>query len=399
MTSGVKRRNILVAAFGLTPQVITETLYYLTQVKVPPTRIDEIRIITTSRGKQQVIDVLLAGGRGMFYQFCSEYGIDAEAVKFDEGSISLLTDARGLPLSDIRTPEENQLAADQIISFIRKLTSNPGVSLHCSVAGGRKTMGIYLAYALQLFGRPQDTLFHVLVSEELESHPDFFYKPREDRVLIVRNPADDSPMEFHTRDARIELAEIPYIRLRNKLDVLFGIREIGYTHMVSMVQRQINLFPTLFDLEISLRDRTVRIGHRVIDLQPVQVVIYAHYARNKLLRCRRTWAESCWGCTSCFIPFRDTSREKMLEELLGDYCTSYGGDTRVVQRLMERNREWKSGIPVYSTLRPNVSKINRRIREVLADPTLSIYYVISSEGKYGDARYGLKLDRAKIKVS
>ena len=33
MTSGVKRRNILVAAFGLTPQVITETLYYLTQVK------------------------------------------------------------------------------------------------------------------------------------------------------------------------------------------------------------------------------------------------------------------------------------------------------------------------------------------------------------------------------
>lgn len=78
------------------------------------------------------------------------------------------------PLDDLRSAEENAALADFLVAFIRDRTQDPNVRLHCSVAGGRKTMGVYLALALQLYGRPGDTLFHVLVSPEFESHPQFF---------------------------------------------------------------------------------------------------------------------------------------------------------------------------------------------------------------------------------
>ena len=50
-------------------------------------------------------------------------------------------------------------------------------SLHVSIAGGRKTMGFYVGYALSLFARDQDRLSHVLVPPSLESRQDFFYPP------------------------------------------------------------------------------------------------------------------------------------------------------------------------------------------------------------------------------
>ena len=61
-------------------------------------------------------------------------------------------------------------------------------------------MGIYLAYALQLFGRPQDVLSHVLVSEDFESHPDFFYKPRIGKTLEVKDGSGNVVKKLNTDD-------------------------------------------------------------------------------------------------------------------------------------------------------------------------------------------------------
>jgi CRISPR-associated protein (TIGR02584 family) len=58
---------------------------------------------------------------------------------------------------------------------VRELTADPDCAIHASIAGGRKTMGFYLGYALSLFGRPQDRLSHVLVSSPFESNQNFFY--------------------------------------------------------------------------------------------------------------------------------------------------------------------------------------------------------------------------------
>jgi CRISPR-associated protein (TIGR02584 family) len=52
-------REILVMVAGLTPQVITETLYYLTQKRDPPVAITEIHVLTTQPGRQRILPDLL----------------------------------------------------------------------------------------------------------------------------------------------------------------------------------------------------------------------------------------------------------------------------------------------------------------------------------------------------
>jgi CRISPR-associated protein (TIGR02584 family) len=177
MTSVTAWREILVAVAGLTPQVITETLYYLTQVRDPPVGIAEIHILTTQPGRERILTDLLTPDRGRFYTFCTEYDVDPTGIAFDGDHIHVLTDAASVPLEDIRTAADSAAVADQILAFIRHLADDPTTRLHCSLAGGRKTLSVLLGFALQLYGRAQNTLLHVLIREDLEGHPEFFYPP------------------------------------------------------------------------------------------------------------------------------------------------------------------------------------------------------------------------------
>lgn len=62
-----ERRLILLCVADMTPQVITETLYALTQLRGE--RVDEIRVITTRRGRDCVLARFLDAGRGEFFNF------------------------------------------------------------------------------------------------------------------------------------------------------------------------------------------------------------------------------------------------------------------------------------------------------------------------------------------
>ena len=75
---------------------------------------------------------------------------------------------RSRELEDIRTPEDNQAAADLVLDEVRRITFNDDTRLVASLAGGRKTMGALLYAALSLLGRPQDRLTHVLVNEPFD---------------------------------------------------------------------------------------------------------------------------------------------------------------------------------------------------------------------------------------
>jgi len=56
-------REILIFVIGTTSQIITETLYSLTQEHHPPVFPDEMHVITTSRGKENIKRGLIEGGR------------------------------------------------------------------------------------------------------------------------------------------------------------------------------------------------------------------------------------------------------------------------------------------------------------------------------------------------
>lgn len=71
-------------------------------------------------------------------------------------------------MDDIISPEDNERAADCITAWIKDAAADDDAALHVSLAGGRKTMGYYVGYALSLFGRAQDRLSHVLVDDRYE---------------------------------------------------------------------------------------------------------------------------------------------------------------------------------------------------------------------------------------
>ncbi len=259
-------RTVMMALAGLTPQVVTETLYALWREGDLPA---EIHVLTTLPGRQKVREALLDPHRGAFYRFCSDYGIDHRRIRFDLGTVHLLVTPDGRPVEDLRTARENAAVADQLAKFVRDLAIDPGVRIHASLAGGRKTMTYYLGYALSLFGRPGDRLTHVLVSEDFEGHPEFFYPPP--RSMELRTGADK---RVSTADARIDLVDIPFVRLREFVpaNVLRG----SFSEMVSGAEQALAARCGGLRLEADPATHTLRAAGRECRLRPQGFALYLH---------------------------------------------------------------------------------------------------------------------------
>jgi CRISPR-associated protein (TIGR02584 family) len=204
-------KRILLAVSGMSPQIVTETLYALSVANTEQAFIPtEIHLISTNTGKNRAVLELLHPQTGKFHQLCKDYGL--EGIQFSAEHIYVISDKHGVLLDDIKTPEENEAAADFITQKVNELTRDNDSALHVSIAGGRKTMGYYLGYALSLFGRAQDRLSHVLVTANYEGLPTFFYPTPESHVIHDR---DGKPLD--TQSAEVILASIPFVRLRTGL--------------------------------------------------------------------------------------------------------------------------------------------------------------------------------------
>ncbi|MBI4749719.1 MAG: TIGR02584 family CRISPR-associated protein [Acidobacteria bacterium] len=275
-------KHILLCVAGLTPQIVTETLYALTQQRGEP--VDEIRIITTLDGRDRVMSTLLtnpAQQEGKFFDFCRDFGIAPERIAFSESHITLLQAADKTHLTDIRSLEDNESAANQICEVVRELTKDASTQLHASAAGGRKTLSIYLTAAMQLFGRQQDRLSHVLVSpDELETTfgRSFYYiAPGEFMDL------EDRAGKLHrveTSKLRIDLADIPFIRLRGLVEGWKTGVQGNHSSLVDQGQENLNLLESANDLVIDLKKRTVQVGRHTVKLTEREFFGYLLFLRK-----------------------------------------------------------------------------------------------------------------------
>ncbi|TSE25407.1 CRISPR-associated ring nuclease Csm6 [Tepidimonas aquatica] len=153
-----QHRSVLLAVTGLSPQVVTETLYALAQEKNPDAIPREVHLITTAEGAERARLMLLSESPGWFERLRGDWALPP--IAFDEAHIDVLRDGNGQPLRDVRTAQDNRAAADQIADWVRRLTEDEHSTLHVSLAGGRKTLGFFAGYALSLWGRSQDRLSH-----------------------------------------------------------------------------------------------------------------------------------------------------------------------------------------------------------------------------------------------
>jgi CRISPR-associated protein (TIGR02584 family) len=224
-------KKILLCATGLSPQIVTETVYALAHAS-PAWLPDEIHLVTTAEGARRAQLTLLSDAPGWFARLCADYALPA--IRFDADTIHVASGPDGAPLDDIRSREDNEAAADFIADCIRELTLDPLGELHVSLAGGRKTMGFYAGYALSLYGRAQDRLSHVLVSSPFETHREFYYPTRTSQTLYL---PDNRPID--SRDAVVTLAEIPFVRLRKGLPEALLAGRARFSETVLEAQRAI----------------------------------------------------------------------------------------------------------------------------------------------------------------
>ena len=273
-------RRILLAVTGMSPQIVTETLYALGLPSEPgadhgapvpqPFLPTEVHLLTTETGAALARTALLHPDGGQFHALLADYPQLGRPV-FDESHIHVICDAQGKPLPDIRTPAENANAADTITALMAGLTRDPQAALHVSIAGGRKTMGFYLGYAFSLFARPQDTLSHVLVSSAFEGHPEFFFPPAQPKRLTNR-----SGQHLDTADATVTLAHIPVVRLRHGQPEALLAGHASFNDTVNAIQR--SLAPA--SLFISLPDRRVLCGGHTVQLAPALLAWLAWWAQQ-----------------------------------------------------------------------------------------------------------------------
>ena len=266
-------RRILLCVAGLSPQIVTETLYALTVIGEPRFVPTEIHLLTTAEGAERARLTLLSEEPGWFHRLRQDHGLPE--IRFALDTLHILRAADGRPLNDIRELADNEAIADAITHQVRELTADPDSAVHASIAGGRKTMGFYLGYALSLFGRPQDRLSHVLVSSPFESNANFFYPTPTPKVIFTNGP-DQRPLDASA--ATVMLADIPFVRLRDGLQEALLREGASFGDVVRQAQR--NLAAPCLTLDAA--SCRVRCGETVLRLTPISFAWLAWFARRAL---------------------------------------------------------------------------------------------------------------------
>ncbi|SJM93506.1 conserved hypothetical protein [Crenothrix polyspora] len=328
-------KTTLLMVTGLTPQVVTETLYALHQQNAMPTA---IHILTTAEGYQRARLTLI--NDGWLMRFYSDYQLTPP--KFTAENIHILQNAAGEPLNDIRTQADNQAMADGITEWVRVLTSDDEKALHVSIAGGRKTMGFYAGYALSLYGRPQDKLSHVLVSADYESHPQFYYPTPYSQVIYGNDPTR-KPLD--TQNAEVMLADIAFVRLRHGLDNALLQGKSSFSDSVSKAQQVLGL-PFL---KIDLKQRCIEARDQIIYLSPADLAFYSW-----IIHCQFTLS------SSPVCPSDGLLEPDYAQQYLAQYCLivgEMGGADRTINAL-------KNGMGK-SFFEQRKSRINKKITEHL----------------------------------
>lgn len=226
---------ILFAVTGMSPAVLTETVWALAHDPERPILPSRVVVVTTSVGRKTLVDTLLRpshdfGGKTVWESLRESLikeGFDLTGrLQFGETGQDIRVfvngDQNGISreLADIATPEDNAAAADFLLEQLRSFVVDPDLPVIASIAGGRKTMGALLFACMTLVGRETDRITHVLVDPRYEQPltPMFFFPGQPQETLRSRDGR-----KFAAHNASINLSDIPFVPLRNRFQELEGV--------------------------------------------------------------------------------------------------------------------------------------------------------------------------------
>lgn len=366
-------KNVLLAVSGLTPQVITEALYALWHQGRPVSRLE---IITTRTGKDKILTELFSPVAGKLDAFLEEFDIERNSIDFGPHLLYVIKDEDGIELEDILTPEDNEILLRTCLNAACRLTSTPDLAVFFLVAGGRKTMTSCLTLAAQLYGRPHDRIYHVLVTPEFEQSRDFWYPPKIQRQLSLRD-AKGREYSMDTKYAAVELISIPFVSVRDRLDPEMLTRPHPPAELLASIIRD-----QPAGLTINLRSGKLVFSGMELDLFPAHLALYAFFAERKKI-C--VLSPSCRNCTKCYLDLTAILNEQdSISQKYRQTGSMVDGmsETGILSLTQENFNSYKS-------------KINRAIIQRYGQ-RLASDLVIDAVDKRPNTRYGIRLDRSRL---
>lgn len=240
--SGGDYETVLFAVLGMSPSVLTETIWALACAPLPVLP-DRVVVLTTTAGRNALGRQLFAQGadrlcgwdrlvkavekRGLSVEGRFKFGVASDHVRLFP-SPSGKTD-----LADIATTADNAAAADFILRELRAFTEDPATAVLASIAGGRKTMGAMLMSCMSLLGRAQDRVLHVLVNAPFDGplEPPFLFP---EKGVVHHLPG--AGRKVRSADAKVELIDVPFVRMRGWYEGAFKSTPPGYAALVAGVQ-------------------------------------------------------------------------------------------------------------------------------------------------------------------
>ena len=346
-------RTILITLAGTRPGLITTSLYasVVLRRELP----DELIVVTTP----SAAGVLLPGLAGTIGDCAAAWNFTPP--RFHERASVVIARDGAADMSEGGIFEFSDVMTD----VIRKYTASDDMRLVVSIAGGRKTMSIAAAFAMSLFARPHDDMFHVVASKDLENRGILF-------------PA--SPDEC----AGVHAVSVPFIRLRPKLKSAGLDTAAPFSELVRAAQAEIDDMLALPLLTLDCRERTAYIGETAIPMPPKVFAVYRFFAEApEPVRggkhfsdddARRLWAIYCQTSPSA------GNIERAINAKKGNVAESY------------------APMNFADDVQKHLSTIETLVRRALNDNATAGYYAVTSTRIYADKRYAIRLRNDKIHI-
>lgn len=375
-------KKVLAFVSGMSPAIITETIYALAKSEEAWVA-DDIYIFTTQTGKKEIEEQLLTSG--VYQEMCNALKIDSKKHKLTAKNIEIIT-FNGDSLDDIRSKQDNDYLANFLIDRMFNLCKKDNTQVYVSLAGGRKTMSYYMGYALSLFGRPQDKLFHVLVSEPFDGRvePRFYYPDAKQ----YKYKSDNCEKVLCGYDAKLELADIPFVSMRDAYPQDL-IKKGDFRTMIGSINQELEF--NNIHLEFDFSAKNIICNKKIaIKLTDSQMAIYLYFA-NHLRNGKKT------------IKLTDIDPQDILDNIAyinnnNTNVTAYEvfqknhirETDRILKSLQRKDREKFVKKFIY----PNLAEIKQKIES--QHFISSNNFKIQLSGKKGDGSYRLNLNPDNI---
>jgi CRISPR-associated protein Csx14 len=232
-----------------------------------------------------------------------------------------------------------------------------------------------------MYGRPQDRLYHVLVSPEFESNRQFFFPPRKSYAIKIKDAQGDTVYK-ETRYARINLVHMPFFSIRSQLapEILDQPRDPA-TLMLSLIREDPEL------LEINLIKGKIRYREVELDLMPTRMALYSFFVLQKK-NCPQP-ERHCKACDDCFIDIQAVmERQSKITSLYSRLCGSRPLDEMSDTGILGLNSD---NFHSYKT------RINQDLETAFGVPAAE-KIGIAAIGRRPNTRYGIRLDKETIEV-